>query len=607
MYYSKNKNKSTTMFNLSKNFIIEYIKNDEMNNECFDCGRRNPEYISINNGIFLCNKCIYYHYKFPDVISTLIKNNLNILGKRELNFLYYGGNRKLSEFLFSNFPSFNKYQPDLLYKTDALKYYRFQLENAVNQKESEENRLFLSGEESYYPKTNQRKKLRNKNNSYKKNNLKIETNDDNIIYNDNNLKKKYNYRKIFLDKKYAFKNIVDNNQNSYRSEYNIGRKNYKKRSIPSHKSNTYKGSVDAYENMNNTGTFRQRRILVHNISNDSYLSIRKTLEQKNDIFNNKYDFDNSDENTNNSWMNDSNRKGKSMNHSYMGQNINYKNYINNTININSPNCNNIYYDFQTENNFKTKSPDINNFGYIANNGFSKYQTFYRDFNLKLPNKLIYPSQTSRSFALSSNRVYSKPKLPKYKINKRKIQNNKEISEKYRNYFTIKNTNITHIGVKTNEKISISENNKNKIINNKNDFKIKEEKNENFENIDKKSENLKAVEIEGSENNKESRDNDTINNVSVEKKIWEKTAEDFEQNIDFDIKKENNLKNRHIIVKRKDNEFIQENDEINKKTIEKNKKEKEIQENQNNVNNYSNNYKNSKNENKINKEKEKKKK
>ena len=157
MYYSKNKtkNNSPTRVQIDKKYLIEEIKNDEMNKECFDCGAPYPDYISINNGIFLCKKCIYYHCKFPDEISTLIKNNLYLLGIRELNFLYYGGNRKLTEFLYLNCPKLNKYQPELLYKTDEMEYYRFKLEELVNRKLVDE-KMYLSQESFYHPSSEKR-------------------------------------------------------------------------------------------------------------------------------------------------------------------------------------------------------------------------------------------------------------------------------------------------------------------------------------------------------------------------------------------------------------------------------------------------------------------
>ena len=213
MHYSKNKNKnkSATIYRINKQLMIEEIKNDEMNNECFDCGSQNPEYISINNGIFLCKRCIYYHCKFPDEISTLIKNNLNNLGQKELNYLYYGGNRKLTEFLLTNCPKLNQYHPEILYKTDELKYYRYQLSKFVKEKNLEDEKLYLSQENFYHPIYNQRTKNTHKNRTYNRKNkniIKENDNNNNDNSKDNNyntinvnVKKKYNYRKIPAKKK----------------------------------------------------------------------------------------------------------------------------------------------------------------------------------------------------------------------------------------------------------------------------------------------------------------------------------------------------------------------------------------------------------------------
>ena len=38
---------------LEKRQKINEIKNNELNKECFDCGACYPEYISINNGVFI--------------------------------------------------------------------------------------------------------------------------------------------------------------------------------------------------------------------------------------------------------------------------------------------------------------------------------------------------------------------------------------------------------------------------------------------------------------------------------------------------------------------------------------------------------------------------
>ena len=187
MHYTK-KRKNSISCQLNRRELIEQIRNDEMNKECFDCGAKNPEYISINNGIFLCKKCIYYHYKLPDQISTLIKNNLNILGEKELKYLYYGGNSRLSKFINDNCQNLNnKYQPELLYITEELKYYRYKLSSMVNE-DFDDNKFYYTQKNFYYPMTDKRERF-NFNQNYS---------DNNYFHFNKNLKKKYNYRKWFF-------------------------------------------------------------------------------------------------------------------------------------------------------------------------------------------------------------------------------------------------------------------------------------------------------------------------------------------------------------------------------------------------------------------------
>ena len=52
--------------------MIEKKLNDELNNYCVECGNENPEYISINNGVFLCGECVQNHFRFTKNISRII-------------------------------------------------------------------------------------------------------------------------------------------------------------------------------------------------------------------------------------------------------------------------------------------------------------------------------------------------------------------------------------------------------------------------------------------------------------------------------------------------------------------------------------------------------
>ena len=587
MHYSKKRN-STTKLHLNKYELIEEIQNEEMNKECFDCGSENPEYISINNGIFLCKNCIYYHYKFPDYISTLIKNNLEILGEKELKYLFYGGNKRLSNYMYIKFPDLKQYQPDILYKSDELKFYRNKLATIVNESEMADNKLFLSQNNFYHSMTDKRTKN------------KFGLDENNNLYNNNDLKRKYNYRKIPVNKsrdlneKYSSKT-----ERPLKSMANTTRKQYKKRLIPN-RSPISRNHVDSCKN---SPSLRENRFFNESnyFSNDPNSIKRKTFEKiKYNTNNDRFDCGNNSGNyTNtNSMLNNSSNDDKYMNYSYKGQNINYRNYISNTINANSPNNNNLSVNFKTENSERdSKSPLVGKdylggVGYNYNSKLSKYQSFYNKYNFEIPNKLVLSNQGNKSLILPSERVYSKPKLPKYKVpesRNKKIRLNSQILNDLdnKNYLTIQNMNSDKIRKKLwiksssprlfgkegnslspdfifdsnkntplrlddlEQRNSIKENGKNNFIFDKNkkydEIKIKYDINENGENL--------VVKVEENNNNgeinnekKENGMNENENNCGNHHEF----VNGNESNDNFVING-NNSQNKFISVKRKENE------------------------------------------------------
>ena len=56
--------------------MISSIKSDIINNLCFECGTENPQYISINNAVFICKDCVSNHLTFHQEISRIILNDL---------------------------------------------------------------------------------------------------------------------------------------------------------------------------------------------------------------------------------------------------------------------------------------------------------------------------------------------------------------------------------------------------------------------------------------------------------------------------------------------------------------------------------------------------
>jgi len=403
MFISKKKNISI----IKKLPIIKSIIGDEMNKECFDCGSPNPEFISINNAIFLCGNCSYLHKQFPDEISEIISNNLYKLDEKELYYLYYGGNRKLSEFIYLN-PKLSKYKSDILYKMNEMKFYRDNLSNIINEKlginESIENYKYI------------------KNNNYNNWNN----------FNTLNLKRKYNRRKIlYLNEKDNFENIIDDSKLARFSTTNKVPKKYKKRYIPE--------LEDKYQN---------NRISVHNRNPAILLNMDYSQDIKN----------HSNKNSNLVWLNNSNYESDSKNKGYgnLGKtSFNYKNYINNTININNSNNNNFY--------FNQSESDIDKKYNMRNTSNSNYLTFYNKFKFEIPKKFKIPSTVNSSFNLSTFRIYSKPRLPKCGMNLKNIKNNtKSLNfSGYQNYYTMQNVNNNNYN---NSKITDNK----KLINIRND-------------------------------------------------------------------------------------------------------------------------------------------
>ena len=80
--------------------MIEEIKSEPINCVCFECGSNDPKYISINNGIFLCQECVHGLLQFTQEISQIILNDLFSLNNNEVKKLYLGGNKKLIDLIF---------------------------------------------------------------------------------------------------------------------------------------------------------------------------------------------------------------------------------------------------------------------------------------------------------------------------------------------------------------------------------------------------------------------------------------------------------------------------------------------------------------------------
>ena len=120
--------------NIAKKFLvidkvkeqkIIAINQEDSNKHCFDCGSPNPQYISLYNAIFICHRCMNnYHRIFNSNISHILNNDLYTLSIKDIQYLYYGGNKRLFDFINYEYPILKSINRSKLYITKGLDYYR---------------------------------------------------------------------------------------------------------------------------------------------------------------------------------------------------------------------------------------------------------------------------------------------------------------------------------------------------------------------------------------------------------------------------------------------------------------------------------------------------
>ena len=137
-----------------KNKNIIY-KIDEENYNCVDCGKSPSKFISINNGVTLCNDCAEIHKSFGPNISYIININ-DELDEYLLNFIVFGSNTKFKRFLEKENVDKN-ISIKKKYKINAIVFYRKNLKNKVEGKKLEiknyenPNEIFENIDINIYP------------------------------------------------------------------------------------------------------------------------------------------------------------------------------------------------------------------------------------------------------------------------------------------------------------------------------------------------------------------------------------------------------------------------------------------------------------------------
>ena len=269
--------------NFEKDRKIREIDKEVLNHKCIDCNNDKPEYISLNNAIFICKNCYKNnHQKFPPNISRVTKNYLKSLTLKELQYLYFGGNKKMLEFMKYEYPRLIKISSFLVYKTIALEYYRnwlaYLVEGGNKPIKPDIEIAYNSIEEKNY-KNN---KLLNNNNTDV---ITIDFFNDCYNYNDKNNNTITNFIKKKPDSdRGSIKSINNNYKENIRLKYQKGKieqneNKYKKLGL----SNNLKDILNYYKIINKNNYEKY----IHNTNKIFY-------KTQSPLFNDNYKNDNED-------------------------------------------------------------------------------------------------------------------------------------------------------------------------------------------------------------------------------------------------------------------------------------------------------------------------
>ena len=110
---------------LTAEAIDEVRRSDRSNARCFECAAANPQWVSINNGIYICLQCAGTHRSFGVQVSFVRSLEMDNLSEMHLKMLKYGGNQAFANFLALY--HLHREPLETRYFTKAAQLYRDQL------------------------------------------------------------------------------------------------------------------------------------------------------------------------------------------------------------------------------------------------------------------------------------------------------------------------------------------------------------------------------------------------------------------------------------------------------------------------------------------------